>query len=214
MSVDSPDFFYKEQYYIMHESAKENFAGFQSIFLKDYFGKLLPHLNVKTLLDYGCGKGYQYIVDKIHLNWGVNSIYLYDIGVIEYSQKPEKEKRFDAVLCLDVMEHIRERDLDFYIPEIISYAKNLVVFSICCRPAKKTLPNGENAHLTVKPESWWNEKFLSIISEHEFKQKILLLYEVDSNKDFKNLKQFFINFSEEDIKYITDFSKDFMLPTS
>lgn len=196
------DLFYRDQYLVMHESARENFAGFQTIFCKNYLEKIFNRFNIKTVLDYGCGKGFQYLFDKIHKAWNLDSVCLYDIGVLEFSIKPEKNKKFDAVLCLDVMEHIREDHLDYYLRDIFSYAKDLVVFSISCRPAKKSLPNGENAHLTVKPVEWWNEKISSVMSQEKIKQKTIILYEAESNKDFKHVKQYHVNLSREDVEFI------------
>jgi len=34
-----------------------------------------------------------------------------------------------------------------------------VFASVACYPAKTTLPNGENAHCTVRPLDWWRQIF-------------------------------------------------------
>ena len=61
----------------------------------------------------------------------------------------------DLVCCIDVLEHI-EPEL---IKNVISHLSSLVLqfgfFTIHTGAAKKTLPDGRNAHLIQKPSSWW-----------------------------------------------------------
>lgn len=59
---------------------------------------------------------------------------------------------------LDVLEHIPPQKIDDTIKEILRLTENVTIHAICTRPAL-TLLNGENAHLTVKPLSWWQQKF-------------------------------------------------------
>jgi hypothetical protein len=43
------------------------------------------------------------------------------------------------------------------------------LFSVCLRAAKKTLPDGRNAHLIVESPEWWRERIarhFKILSEH------------------------------------------------
>ena len=41
------------------------------------------------------------------------------------------------------------------VAEIFSYARRFVYVNVACYPAEKRLPNGENAHCTVRPPEWW-----------------------------------------------------------
>ncbi|MCS7317278.1 MAG: class I SAM-dependent methyltransferase [Candidatus Dojkabacteria bacterium] len=199
--------FYREQYVLLHEKDFHYFAGYQTVFLNKYFSKLMPYFNIKTILDYGCGKGYQYISENSHKLWRCEKIYLYDIGVYEFSVKPDKSKTFDCVLCLDVMEHLREEDIEYYLQDIIFYAEKLAVFSISTRPAGKTLPNGMNAHLTVKPIDWWNNKFIEFCSTYKVKSKIIIMYELESDKEKKKVQLFYINFDNKEIEEVKKFEK-------
>lgn len=143
---------YVEQYKLMHESSEGMFPGQQTIFVKDYIKNMIDLYECSTLLDYGCGKGLQYTNHLVHSDWGV-TINLYDIGVLEFSNKPNHT--FDMVVSTDVLEHCETA----YIPEILQELNNLatksVLVSIATRLAKKTLPDGRNAHLTVQPAEWW-----------------------------------------------------------
>ena len=69
------------------------------------------------------------------------------------------------MVCFDVLEHIFVADVPRVIREIFSLARSLVVVNIACYSARATLPNGENAHITVRPPLWWKGVFDSIAVE-------------------------------------------------
>lgn len=156
---------YKEYYKQMHD--KGHFAG--GSLKKEYAPKIssmVKETNSKTLLDYGCGKAEHYSFSKINRQFGIadNNTYLYDIGVKEYEILPDG--KFDLVICTDVLEHIPEANVEATLDEIFSKATKAVFFVIYCGKAKKLLPNGENAHVTIKKPEWWQDK----ISKYHNKQ--------------------------------------------
>lgn len=106
----------------------------------------------ESLLDYGCGKGFQYSKWKHHEAWGFMPA-LYDPAVPEHEHLPEGP--FDGVYSTDVLEHIPEEQLPEVIHNIFSRAKKFVFLSICTKPAIAILPSGENAHCTVEPIGFW-----------------------------------------------------------
>lgn len=115
-----------------------------------------------SILDYGSGKGRQYIrsddfgpARQQHLPWGVVPV-CYDPGVPELSVKPTT--RFDGVICTDVAEHIPESCIDWFLVDVLSYANKFAFLSIGCDPSRKVLPSGTAAHLTVKEPAWWQER--------------------------------------------------------
>ena len=59
------------------------------------------------------------------------------------------------------MEHIPESAVPLVIDEIVRYARQWVFFSICCREAKRILPNGSNAHVTIRSPAWWKDQIKS-----------------------------------------------------
>ncbi len=141
---------------------------------------LWPHLQrikwwvlrtgARTLLDYGSGKGLQYQPMTLELEgtrwpgvqayWGVEQIYCYDPGYPPLSVFPRWT--FDGVICTDVLEHCPEEDIPWILEEIFSFARRFVYANIASFPAKKTLPNGENAHCTIRPAEWWLEQVRAI----------------------------------------------------
>ena len=61
---------------------------------------------------------------------------------------------------------IKIAQIDDVMKEIFEMAQKFVYLNIAMYPAITVLPNGENAHCTLKPKEWWNEK----IFKHNQKQ--------------------------------------------
>jgi cyclopropane fatty-acyl-phospholipid synthase-like methyltransferase len=132
---------------------------------------LINKFDAKTLLDYGCGKGFQYTKKHIHKKFFNNILpSLYDPAVPTHDIIPEGT--FDGVISTDVMEHIPEDRLDEILKEIYNKSDKFVYLGICTIPAIAILPNGENAHCTVKPINWWVEK----ITPHANKYTVVNCY--------------------------------------
>jgi hypothetical protein len=130
----------------------------------------IPHIiplvlqsGARTLLDYGCGKGGQYTVREVHNLWGGIMPTLYDPAVPGLDQRPER--RFDGVICTDVLEHIPEDELVETLEDIRGYADKWVYLGIFCGPAKKRLPDGRNAHVTIRPPKWWGRLVRKVFDE-------------------------------------------------
>jgi hypothetical protein len=130
--------------------------------------RLIDQTKAQTILDYGSGKGKQYeprlIKDEsgkqwpsIIDYWDVDEIACYDPSYEPYSKLPEG--KFDGVISTDVLEHCPEQDVPWIIDEIFGYATRFVFANVACYPALKRLPNGENAHCTIKPAEWWEALF-------------------------------------------------------
>ena len=97
--------------------------------------------------------------NKIYKNiseyWGIKEYYLYDPAVKQYLVYPSK--KMDGVICIDVVEHIPEEDVINFIDEVYKLANKFVFIVIACYPAKKTLPDGRNVHLSIKEAEEWKE---------------------------------------------------------
>lgn len=138
--------------------------------IKGYIDKY----GAKTLLDYGCGKGVQYKPTQVNVNdgrvfnsipefWGV-TVALYDPAYTPYSELPAG--KYEAVISTDVLEHCPEDDVDWIVEEIFGYATKFVYANVACYPASKRLPNGENAHTTIKPLEYWQAAFQKAAAKH------------------------------------------------
>lgn len=117
---------------------------------------LIDRVRAQRLLDYGCGKGAQYLTHRVHERWGGVLPHCYDIGVRYLAARPQGV--FDGVICTDVLEHVEESDVDAVLNDLFSFAGSIgfVFLAISCIPCKEiTLPDGRNAHLTQRPPEWW-----------------------------------------------------------
>jgi len=141
-----------KQYQLMHEHPSY-FRGLTTLKYMEQINSLIRLTRSKTLLDYGCGKGEQYKQPHFLQNyWGV-AVEKYDPGVPKLSAPPKGG--FDGVICCDVMEHIPEEAVQDTLQKILSHAGKFAFFAIATELANKSLPEGLNCHLTVKPKGWW-----------------------------------------------------------
>jgi hypothetical protein len=146
---------------------------------RTYHGiSVLPHLarirdlvrdtGADTVLDYGCGKGQAYESAAIPLPgeaapgriidyWDLDEIRCYDPCYPPHSTLPDGQ--FDGVICTDVLEHCVEDDLPWIVGELFGYARRFVFAGIASYAAKAHLPNGDNAHITIRPPEWWRDLF-------------------------------------------------------
>lgn len=76
----------------------------------------------------------------------------YDPAVPELDSPPPAS---DLVVCSDVLEHIEPECLEEVLDDIKRASRKAVFLVIATRPAKKTLPDGRNAHLIQRPIAWW-----------------------------------------------------------
>lgn len=135
---------------------------------------MIDRTGSKTLLDYGSGKGQSYEQKDIEIAgttapsikeyWGLDQIHCYDPGYEPFSQLPTEQ--FDVVISTDVLEHITEPDLPWILDEMFGFARRAVFANIACYPARKNLPNGQNAHCTVRSPDWWMGMIHAIAMRH------------------------------------------------
>ena len=155
-------------------SARKTFAGQSLLPHAPAIRQLIREHGARTVLDYGAGKGWQYRLRDFTLPtgertaslaayWGVE-IACYDPGVAEFSKPPQG--RFDAVVCTDVLEHCPEEDLSWIVDELFGYSRLFLYASVACYPARKRLPNGENAHRTIRLPTWWEVTIRTIAARH------------------------------------------------
>jgi hypothetical protein len=137
--------------------------------------RLIEITGAANVLDYGSGKGRQYSargvelasgtrVESVQDYWDVDYVHCYDPCYPPFSKRPEG--KFDGVVCTDVLEHCPEEDIGWILDEIFGYARHFVFANVACMPAKKRLPNGENAHVTVRPVPWWRDIIDGVAARH------------------------------------------------
>lgn len=116
---------------------------------------LIDAHDFKSVLDFGCGKGY--LVDSLrsHYNDKVN-ISGYDPCVDLYAHNFYLGA--ELVTCTDVLEHVEPDKIDNVLREIGLRGTKMFYFVISLVPARQMLPDGRNAHLIIESTHWWFEK--------------------------------------------------------
>ena len=204
--------FYKE----MHKKGYATSSGEKILKNNAYDGKsTLSYINLvkniitnnkcESLLDYGCGKA-KFYNEKFNTNklsysslrdyWNLK-IYLYDPCFDKYNKF--SETKADITICIDVLEHIPETDVDWVLKEILSLTNKIIFVNIACFPAMALLPNGQNSHINIKTSEWWQIKLIKLAEE--FKElKILALCD-ERGKD-NDVKWVSIDIRDQIKKYI------------
>ncbi len=137
-----------KQYQIVHKQKNYGTSGENKAkWIVPYLQELKPF--PQTVLDYGCGRCN--LVKTLEVEY----IWQYDPAIEEFAAKPKR--KFDVIICTDVLEHIYEKDLTWILKDIRSFSHN-VFFTICTRIAAEILPDGSNAHKTIKSSAWWQKK--------------------------------------------------------
>jgi SAM-dependent methyltransferase len=141
---------YLEQYKILH--AAQPSYGTTAVGYVPEIRLVIDYLKPKTVLDFGCGKAV--LTKELAQYYPEIEFYDYDPAIPERCTLPIEKT--DLVINIDVLEHIPEDILPDVVAKIASISNN-VFFLLHHVPAVKRLPNGENAHCTVKPPQWYHE---------------------------------------------------------
>ena len=175
---------------------EKTYDGLSTLKFADILQKIIKKNKCKTLLDYGSGKGSFYnnsrefnnkIYPPIKDFWNIEPT-LFDPGIKSYI-KP-KNKKFNIVISIDVLEHVPTQDLNWVLNEIFSFSNNIVFLNVACFPAKVVLDDGENAHVSLFHPMWWYGFITSISSQYDL--KVFLICSYAENRKI-NLIPFCIN---------------------
>jgi len=161
---------YFEDGIVTGKSCYQNYQWLPELTIKMAYN-IIKILDIEddTILDYGCAKGYLVkalrILDVKAYGCDISkyAISMIDPDVKKYCKLINKTIPYktDWVITKDVLEHMREKDIDYFIKEsgkkadkcfhVIPLAKD---DKYICREYEKDI-----THITRKPKEWWINKF-------------------------------------------------------
>ena len=157
---------YKKQLHRMHSRGKFTSALVKYPSVKEFIETYKP----KSVLDYGCASGK--LIKQLKVDFpDIAVLHGYDPGVLEFEVL--QEQLYDCLISNDVIEHIEPELLNKTLSQMQDLFDRSALLIIACYPAKKKLPDGRNAHLTIQPPDWWIEKIKNI-----FKKSTIVNYEI------------------------------------
>ena len=172
---------------------------------RDICKEHIANHSIKTVLDYGAG-GSDWDAPNFEPTNGESAKQFFDVKKVtafEPSRNQMKKIESDCVVCMDVLEHIFITDVPNLVDELFSLTKKLLVINVACYKALALLPNGENAHITVRGADWWKGVIDSKAVNYP-EIKVLLICSQDWNrgvffepfksKDWHSSNKYFIDY--------------------
>lgn len=144
-----------DEYRALNKQLHQNNSGWGSSARLRVGGvqKLATEQDVKSILDYGCGKGLMKLQSGLAMDE-------YDPAISGKEDIPKSH--YDMVICTDVMEHVEPEYVDNVLNEINGLFDVCAYLIIYLVPAVHNFPDGSNCHRTVKPAEWWLDKLNTI----------------------------------------------------
>lgn len=143
---------YRAQQAHLHETTN---YGTASIDYAPLVTQIIDKLGLDHILDYGCGKQMnllRHIKPKQKLKYQG-----YEPAIPEMAEPPIPAQ---GVFCIDVLEHVEPDLIDNVLDDLMRLTEAVAFLTIHTGPAKKTLPDGRNAHLIQQPVEWWLPKLM------------------------------------------------------
>jgi 2-polyprenyl-3-methyl-5-hydroxy-6-metoxy-1,4-benzoquinol methylase len=128
--------------------------------------KLCEAIKTRSVLDYGCGKGY--LAKALDF-----PVWEYDPAIPEKSATPRPA---DLVICSDVLEHIEPEKLLYVLDDLRRCVKRVGFFIIHTGPAQKVLADGRNAHLIQRGEHFWRKQLSKFFDVGKIEKRGVELY--------------------------------------
>lgn len=125
-----------------HHLSSKTFSGSLALPHAPYIKALIQKHQVRTILDYGCGKGIQYnerdpdIGQTLEEYWEV-PVTKYDPAWPGFDTKPKGV--FDLVICTHVLGSIPREDIGWVVDELYAYADRVLYIGELIGPVKKNV---------------------------------------------------------------------------
>lgn len=165
----------------MTDKGSKNIAGSMATNLLDHYRKtharrvygtssvkqirfLRPWIKLRrpgSILDFGAGQSK--FLDALNLPDSIELL-RFDPAIPEYATRPDH--KVDLLVSIDVLEHIEEPDIPQTLRDMRHLCRDALIV-IDTKPAKHLLPDGRNAHVTLRPFEWWQEKLATAFDHVE-----------------------------------------------
>ena len=153
---------YREQQEKLHEGlvidGKPVIYGGAAALYAPIVAQIINRMEPTHVLDYGCGKNL--VLPHALKERGLKHKFkyqAYDPAVPRFAGDPVPA---EMVVCIDVLEHVEEDCIDDVLDHLMGLTEALGFFTVDFGPAKKTLPDGRNAHILQRPPEWWLPRFM------------------------------------------------------
>lgn len=107
---------------LFHQTHK-TWSGKGTLQYKEYLKNLIQRYNIKTVLDFGCGKGAQYSKFNLDKELGIE-VTQYDPCIHGLESWPIG--KWDMVIALDCLKAIDKKDIDWLYDQFISWADKCI----------------------------------------------------------------------------------------
>jgi hypothetical protein len=107
----------------LFHATHKTWSGKGTLQYKEYLKMLIDKYNIKTILDFGCGKGMQYSVYNLDKELGV-TVVQYDPCIHGLDSWPEGN--FDMVIALDCIGRVSLSDLNWLYESFSKWANHCV----------------------------------------------------------------------------------------
>jgi len=147
-------------------ATSHKYNNFELQYFKEELKPLLKNIN--SILDYGCGES-NWSLSNFDTESGMSAQQYFSVPRVFYyepAKNLDERVKVDTVISFDVLEHIFLYDVPAVLRDIYSYANKSVILNIAGYSARALLPNGENAHTTVRPLDWWKGMLDSICIDY------------------------------------------------
>ena len=152
--------------------SKDAYNGKSTLAFAPIIKEIIKNENINNMIDYGCGKGNFYrnsfnlgsrFIPPLRKFWNID-IKLYDPCYEKYSNF-EKDECFDLTICIDVLEHVPETDIEWILDRFFKISKKFIFINVACYEAIALLPDGRNAHINIQKPIWWSNKIEQLIKD-------------------------------------------------
>jgi len=145
----------------LFQTTNKTWSGWASVSYVKQLKDIVNAYDIKTLLDYGCGKGKQYTEESIYdpalppmtldKYLGVD-VYKYDPCVKEFDILPSAGTKFDAVILIQVLPFIPDDDLAWVNKLLMTYTNKVCFIG----QADESLSISRKKQSVMNPE-WFKE---------------------------------------------------------